>query len=125
MREWLIINALGVIFDGAEPVCIAARNNLFDDNLRRVEILRLRQDLRHVGAILFLRDVQAGGNDGPVKRHKGVWVLVDPAFRSCNGTARMAVPNLLRDEVDETCPLENSALATRLPAEEAVDAADT
>src|SRR5262249_52002753 len=125
VREWLVVYARGVVLDGAEAVGVAAGDDLLDDQLGRIEVLRLRQHLRHLAAVLLARDVQAGRDDGAIKRHAGGGVLPDPAFRRRDRAARVTVPDLLRDEMDEAGAFEHRTLAAGLATEEAVDAADT
>jgi hypothetical protein len=124
MRERLVVDAVVRCLDAAEAVGIAAGDHLLDHDLRRIEVLRLRQHLRHAVAVLLLRHVEAGSDDGPVIGHEGVRVLLDPALRCRHRAAGMPVPEIARDRVDEARAFVDRALPTGLAAEEAIDAAD-
>ena len=124
VRERLIVDAIVGGLDVAEPVGIAPGDHLLDHDLGRIEVLRLRQHLRHAAAVLLVRDMQARGDDRPVEGHEGVGMLPDPALGGGHRAAGMPVPEIARDRVDEAGAFVDGALAARLAAEEAVDAAD-
>src|SRR5713226_5617892 len=118
MRKRLIVDAARIVLDISQSIGVTAGDDLLQNALGRIEVLRLCQDLRHTVAVVLVRDVQARGHNRAVERHEGVRILCDPAFRCGDGAARMAVPYLPGNQMDESRALVNRALATGFAAEE-------
>src|SRR5438128_1756382 len=81
--------------------------------------------LAHLGIPSLTRgDCSLSVHDRVVERHETIRILIDPAFRRGDRTAGMTVPYIPGDQMNESGALVNRALASRLAAKEALNAAD-
>ena len=111
----------GVCLHVAEPVGVGAGEDLLQHLHRLVEIVRRRDRLGDLLAVLRLGCERGRVDDRLEQRRIGVRRAGDELLRRRERAARMAFPDLLRQHVDEADAVIDRALVHRIGAEEAVD----
>ena len=120
-RERIEVDAVRHLLHVAETVGEGAGQHLLDHRHRLVEIVRRRDRLGDLLAVLRLGGERGGVDDRLEQRRVGVGRAGDELLRRRERAARMPVPDVLRQDVDEADAVIDRALVDRIGRQEAVD----
>src|SRR5262249_31642484 len=120
-RERIEIDAVGVALHVAEPVGIGAGEDLLEHGLGLIEVVRRRYGRGDLLAVLAFMRERGRVDDRFEQRRVGVRHGRNELLGSGQRAARVSLPQLLRQDVDEADAVVDRALVERIGAEEAVE----